>query len=206
MVVVADSDQAVTRAQATLALPAEAPSSTQREASTTLTAQVSYIAPYTLYLMHSCLQTSLELEAFPALVTQLAATPTSRSVLLIRRPPVVTRSLDLRATPQAALSLTKLRTMARSRTLLPASLLSTWREGRTDICVDEFGGDNAGDSFSGEAIGGSGRDRGPGGNAASGNAGASNGGRIVSSGGTVTNTDASEFSVAIGVLYPLITV
>ena len=62
------------------------------------------------------------------------------------------------------------------------------------MCIGNFDGDNSGTSFTGDAEGGKGMGRGPGGNASSGNAGASNGGNLVSEGGTVDNMDSSEFN------------
>ena len=77
------------------------------------------------------------------------------------------------------------------------TLFST-RPGHSYVYIPgENAGDNAGDSFTGDARGGRGNNRGPGGNALSGNAGASNGGNLVSEGGTVTNTGASEFSLCV---------
>ncbi len=63
------------------------------------------------------------------------------------------------------------------------------------VHVDDFNtanGVTAGNSYSGDAVGGRGRNRGPGGNASTGRAGASNGGNIGNEGGTVTNTNSSE--------------
>lgn len=61
--------------------------------------------------------------------------------------------------------------------------------------VDDFNtanGVTAGESYSGNAAGGRGRDRGPGGNATTGRAGPSNGGNIGNEGGSVSNTNSSE--------------
>ena len=64
----------------------------------------------------------------------------------------------------------------------------------TYLFLDNFAGDNAGDSFTGDAEGGRGRNFGPGGNALSGNAGASNGGTIVDEAGDgdITNNGSRE--------------
>ena len=64
------------------------------------------------------------------------------------------------------------------------------------IFTDDFNtesGVTSGDSFTGDAEGGRGNNRGPGGNAISGNAGSSNGGNIGNEAGTIGNTDSSEF-------------
>lgn len=57
---------------------------------------------------------------------------------------------------------------------------------------NEATGVESGESFSGDAVGGRGRNRGPGGNATTGRAGPSNGGNIANEGGDVTSTDSSK--------------
>ncbi|KAI0702454.1 hypothetical protein BC835DRAFT_1411009 [Cytidiella melzeri] len=61
-----------------------------------------------------------------------------------------------------------------------------------DFGTGEEDGVTPGESYTGNAVGGNGNNRGPGGNAASGTAGSSNGGNIGNEGGTVDNTDSND--------------
>lgn len=68
------------------------------------------------------------------------------------------------------------------------------------IFIDTAG--TAGQSFTGQADGGDGEGRGPGGNAYTGYTGSSRGGNVVNSAGTITNTAAaSEYHVLLKVVY-----
>ena len=122
-------------------------------------------------------------------------------MLYPRRPLVATPNLVILAIHLQAQSSMKEKMTVKSRTTLRVGGHCAGLAVAYNAFIDNFGAGSTvtpGESYTGDAVGGRGRNRGPGGNALSGNAGPSNGGRIVNEAGTVSSTDSSMRTSSYG--------